>query len=168
MVVEENEFTNLSSIALSGKIALERERLADERKERERRFELESQERHVIMDLLKEKVLKGWWNVRGKPICSEKKKKTGCEKIFGWRSRHQFLIRKKVVLGSWVLNTKWDLKMLTTLLKSCATNDKQTNTAIAPKLFPQAHNLIVLHLVLSKKWMQNTKRWGAVVGCCWL
>lgn len=51
--------TNLSSILLSGKIALERERLADERKERERRFELESQERHVIMDLLKEKVLKG-------------------------------------------------------------------------------------------------------------
>lgn len=52
-------FTNLSSILLSGKIALERERLADERKERDRRFELESQERHVIIDLLKEKVLKG-------------------------------------------------------------------------------------------------------------
>lgn len=42
-----------------GKIALERERLGAERKERERRFELESQERHVILDLLKEKVLKG-------------------------------------------------------------------------------------------------------------
>ncbi|XP_035494318.1 trichohyalin isoform X1 [Scophthalmus maximus] len=41
------------------KIALERERLAAERKERERRFELESQERQVILDLLKEKVLKG-------------------------------------------------------------------------------------------------------------
>lgn len=44
---------------LSGKIALERERLGAERKERERRFELESQERQVILDLLKEKVLKG-------------------------------------------------------------------------------------------------------------
>lgn len=42
-----------------GKIALERERLGAERKERERRFELESQERQVILDLLKEKVLKG-------------------------------------------------------------------------------------------------------------
>eukprot|EP00064_Thunnus_orientalis_P012361 superscaffoldBa00001887_g12396 len=41
------------------KIALERERLGAERKERERRFELESQERQVILDLLKEKVLKG-------------------------------------------------------------------------------------------------------------
>ncbi|XP_068448654.1 scaffold attachment factor B1 isoform X2 [Clinocottus analis] len=41
------------------KITLERERLAAERKERERRFELESQERQVILDLLKEKVLKG-------------------------------------------------------------------------------------------------------------
>ncbi|XP_072538889.1 uncharacterized protein [Salminus brasiliensis] len=40
------------------KIALERERLGAERKERERRFELESQERQVILDLLKEKVLK--------------------------------------------------------------------------------------------------------------
>ncbi|XP_029950281.1 uncharacterized protein LOC115390522 [Salarias fasciatus] len=40
------------------KIALERERLGIERKERERRFELESQERQVILDLLKEKVLK--------------------------------------------------------------------------------------------------------------
>ncbi|XP_028830223.1 trichohyalin [Denticeps clupeoides] len=40
------------------KIALERERLSAERKERERRFELESQERQVILDLLKEKVLK--------------------------------------------------------------------------------------------------------------
>lgn len=43
----------------SDKIALERERLGAERKERERRFELESQERQVILDLLKEKVLKG-------------------------------------------------------------------------------------------------------------
>lgn len=59
MVVEGNWFTYLRSILLSGKIALERERLADERKEREQRFELERQERHVIMDLLKEKVLKG-------------------------------------------------------------------------------------------------------------
>ncbi|XP_029365150.1 uncharacterized protein LOC115048011 isoform X2 [Echeneis naucrates] len=41
------------------KIALERERLGAERKERERRFELESQERQVILDILKEKVLKG-------------------------------------------------------------------------------------------------------------
>ncbi|XP_075898819.1 uncharacterized protein LOC142899207 isoform X2 [Nelusetta ayraudi] len=41
------------------KIALERERLEAERRERERRFELESQERQVILDLLKEKVLKG-------------------------------------------------------------------------------------------------------------
>ncbi|XP_023189172.1 uncharacterized protein LOC111608557 isoform X1 [Xiphophorus maculatus] len=41
------------------KIALERERLEAERKERERRFELESQERQVILDLLKDKVLKG-------------------------------------------------------------------------------------------------------------
>ncbi|XP_067355766.1 trichohyalin isoform X2 [Channa argus] len=41
------------------KIAMERERLGAERKERERRFELESQERQVILDLLKEKVLKG-------------------------------------------------------------------------------------------------------------
>ncbi|XP_072319179.1 uncharacterized protein [Eucyclogobius newberryi] len=40
------------------KIALERERLGAERRERERRFELESQERQVILDLLKEKVLK--------------------------------------------------------------------------------------------------------------
>ncbi|XP_020794133.2 trichohyalin [Boleophthalmus pectinirostris] len=40
------------------KIALERERLGSERRERERRFELESQERQVILDLLKEKVLK--------------------------------------------------------------------------------------------------------------
>lgn len=46
-------------ILYSGKIALERERLGAERKERERRFELESQERQVILDLLKEKVLKG-------------------------------------------------------------------------------------------------------------
>lgn len=43
----------------SGKIALERERIEAERRERERRFELESQERQVILDLLKEKVLKG-------------------------------------------------------------------------------------------------------------
>ncbi|CAN9510539.1 unnamed protein product [Ophioblennius macclurei] len=41
------------------KIALERERLGVEKKERERRFELESQERQVILDLLKVKVLKG-------------------------------------------------------------------------------------------------------------
>ncbi|MED6284662.1 hypothetical protein CHARACLAT_021283 [Characodon lateralis] len=41
------------------KIALERERLEAERKDRERRFELESQERQVILDLLKDKVLKG-------------------------------------------------------------------------------------------------------------
>ncbi|XP_028308357.1 trichohyalin isoform X2 [Gouania willdenowi] len=40
------------------KIVLEREHLGAERKERERRFELESQERQVILDLLKEKVLK--------------------------------------------------------------------------------------------------------------
>lgn len=46
--------------SFSGKIALERERLGAERKERERRFELESQERQVILDLLKEKVLKSW------------------------------------------------------------------------------------------------------------
>lgn len=45
--------------SFTGKISLERERLAAERKERERRFELESQERQVILDLLKEKVLKG-------------------------------------------------------------------------------------------------------------
>ncbi|CAL8273266.1 uncharacterized protein si:dkey-45d16.4 isoform X1 [Gadus morhua] len=41
------------------KICLERERLEEERKERERRFRLESQERQVILDLLKEKILKG-------------------------------------------------------------------------------------------------------------
>nr|XP_015830239.2 uncharacterized protein si:dkey-45d16.4 [Nothobranchius furzeri] len=41
------------------KISLERERLEAERKERESRFELESQERQVILDLLKDKVLKG-------------------------------------------------------------------------------------------------------------
>ncbi|KAK7929924.1 hypothetical protein WMY93_006319 [Mugilogobius chulae] len=41
------------------KIALERERLGAEKRERERRFELESQERQVILDLLKEKLLKG-------------------------------------------------------------------------------------------------------------
>ncbi|KAF6721942.1 hypothetical protein FQA47_001622 [Oryzias melastigma] len=41
------------------KIALERARLDAERKDRERRFELESQERQVILELLKEKVLKG-------------------------------------------------------------------------------------------------------------
>lgn len=58
-VVKGSCFADLSSLLLSGKLALERERLADERKERDRRFELESQERHVIMDLLKEKVLKG-------------------------------------------------------------------------------------------------------------
>ncbi|CAG5947693.1 unnamed protein product, partial [Menidia menidia] len=40
------------------KITLERERLDADRKERERRFELENQERQVILDLLKEKVLK--------------------------------------------------------------------------------------------------------------
>ncbi|XP_063052432.1 trichohyalin [Engraulis encrasicolus] len=39
------------------KIGLERERLAAERREREQRFELESQERQVILDLLREKVL---------------------------------------------------------------------------------------------------------------
>ena len=43
----------------AGKICLERERLEEERKERERRFRLESQERQVILDLLKEKILKG-------------------------------------------------------------------------------------------------------------
>lgn len=59
MVVKGNCLANLSSLLLSGKLALEKERLADERKERDRRFELERQERHVIMDLLKEKVLKG-------------------------------------------------------------------------------------------------------------
>lgn len=54
------DITNVVSPSLfSGKIALERERLGAERKERERRFELESQERQVILDLLKEKVLKG-------------------------------------------------------------------------------------------------------------
>jgi len=54
--------TDLISIFFffTGKITLERERLAAERKEREQRFELESQERQVILDLLKEKVLKGW------------------------------------------------------------------------------------------------------------
>ncbi|TRY82948.1 hypothetical protein DNTS_009621 [Danionella cerebrum] len=40
------------------KIALEQERFGAEKLERERRFELESQERQVILDLLKEKVLK--------------------------------------------------------------------------------------------------------------
>lgn len=45
------------------KIALERERLGAEKKERERRFELESQERQVILDLLKEKVLKSEKNL---------------------------------------------------------------------------------------------------------
>ncbi|XP_024914706.1 trichohyalin isoform X2 [Cynoglossus semilaevis] len=40
------------------KISLERERLEADRKDRECRFELESQERQVILDLLKEKVLK--------------------------------------------------------------------------------------------------------------
>ena len=44
----------------AGKICLERERLEEDRKERERRFRLESQERQVILDLLKEKILKGW------------------------------------------------------------------------------------------------------------
>ncbi|XP_062391448.1 calponin homology domain-containing protein DDB_G0272472 [Sardina pilchardus] len=48
------------------KIALERERLAAERRERERRFELESQERQVILDLLREKVLKNPEPARGK------------------------------------------------------------------------------------------------------
>ncbi|XP_041960660.1 trichohyalin [Alosa sapidissima] len=48
------------------KIALERERLAVERRERERRFELESQERQVILDLLREKVLKNPEPARGK------------------------------------------------------------------------------------------------------
>ena len=43
----------------AGKICLERERLEEDRKERERRFRLESQERQVILDLLKEKILKG-------------------------------------------------------------------------------------------------------------
>lgn len=55
-----NRFNFSFFLILSGKIALERERLGAERKERERRFELESQERQVILDLLKEKVLKGW------------------------------------------------------------------------------------------------------------
>ncbi|XP_033896616.1 uncharacterized protein LOC117424412 [Acipenser ruthenus] len=41
-----------------GKITLERERLEAERRERERRFQLESQERQVILDLLKDRVLK--------------------------------------------------------------------------------------------------------------
>ncbi|XP_042244420.1 uncharacterized protein si:dkey-45d16.4 isoform X2 [Thunnus albacares] len=49
----------ITQTTTTGKIALERERLGAERKERERRFELESQERQVILDLLKEKVLKG-------------------------------------------------------------------------------------------------------------
>ncbi|XP_005993277.1 trichohyalin [Latimeria chalumnae] len=40
------------------KIALERDRLEAERKEREKHFELESQERHVILDILKSKILK--------------------------------------------------------------------------------------------------------------
>ena len=48
------------------KIALERERLGAERTERERRFELESQERQVILDLLKEKVLRNPEPARGK------------------------------------------------------------------------------------------------------
>ncbi|XP_041075881.1 eukaryotic translation initiation factor 5B [Polyodon spathula] len=41
-----------------GKITLERERLEAERRERERRFQLESQERQVILDLLKDRVVK--------------------------------------------------------------------------------------------------------------
>lgn len=48
------------SVPFSGKISLERERLEADRKDRECRFELESQERQVILDLLKEKVLKNW------------------------------------------------------------------------------------------------------------
>lgn len=44
----------------SGKITLERERLEADRKEREGRFKLESQERQVILDLLKVKVLGSW------------------------------------------------------------------------------------------------------------
>ncbi|XP_069510785.1 GRB10-interacting GYF protein 2-like isoform X2 [Ambystoma mexicanum] len=40
------------------KLALERERLDAERRERERRFELESQERQMILDILKEKMMK--------------------------------------------------------------------------------------------------------------
>ncbi|KAJ3614857.1 hypothetical protein NHX12_018427 [Muraenolepis orangiensis] len=41
------------------KVSLERERLAEERKDKERRFGLESQERQVLLDLLKDKILKG-------------------------------------------------------------------------------------------------------------
>ncbi|XP_043920655.1 reticulocyte-binding protein 2 homolog a-like isoform X2 [Protopterus annectens] len=40
------------------KIALEREHLEIEKREREKRFELESQERQVILDILKDQVLK--------------------------------------------------------------------------------------------------------------
>ncbi|KAG7281055.1 hypothetical protein CRUP_027592 [Coryphaenoides rupestris] len=40
-------------------ISLEQARLEEEKKERERRFVLESQERQVLLDLLKEKILKG-------------------------------------------------------------------------------------------------------------
>ncbi|XP_030064058.1 vicilin-like seed storage protein At2g18540 [Microcaecilia unicolor] len=40
------------------KIALEREQMEAERREREKRFELESQERQVILDILKEKMMK--------------------------------------------------------------------------------------------------------------
>ncbi|XP_078510714.1 uncharacterized protein LOC144770244 isoform X1 [Lissotriton helveticus] len=40
------------------KLSLERERLDTERRERERRFELESQERQMILDILKEKMMK--------------------------------------------------------------------------------------------------------------
>ncbi|MGH0160451.1 UNVERIFIED_CONTAM: hypothetical protein FKN15_039338 [Acipenser sinensis] len=40
-----------------GKITLERERLEAERRERERRFQLESQERQGILDLLKDRGL---------------------------------------------------------------------------------------------------------------
>lgn len=137
MVVEGNWSTNLSSILLSGKIALERERLADERKERDRRFELESQERHVIMDLLKEKVLKGWSNTGGKPICSIKKEQNEKWKDLWLRFETPVSDQKNRAAGvSKIRNTKWDLKLLMTLLKPCA-----TNVAIAPKVSPRADHL---------------------------
>ncbi|XP_060920125.1 uncharacterized protein si:dkey-45d16.4 [Labrus mixtus] len=59
LTLPEQDKPNIAITHPAGKIALERERLGADRKERERRFELESQERQVILDLLKEKVLKG-------------------------------------------------------------------------------------------------------------
>lgn len=50
---------SLAMMCTSVKISLEQARLEEEKKERERRFVLESQERQVLLDLLKEKILKG-------------------------------------------------------------------------------------------------------------